>query len=376
MKSRSIFHFFLLFLLVSCGSNESTRENSLYIPNKEVKKTLKPTNFFNRFSAVALKSEGNHFLIKVEKLAVFKDSYCVLSRGTANRLSEFSDTGKELFSISSEDVSDLLKVKSEIHDFEIVGDKLFLLLGRNQKIIIFDKRRKVVQEIKLPFVVSRLKKDTNGWVFYKTLNPNDLEDKKYFYHLIWTDNNFNFVEGKLPFKVEIGERIYFDMVAPFGTSGNLLTYTSCFNDTISFVNNKKISDCKLLRFQTGAIRLSEFKDRHKLNQLLSDRNSFLPFGVSYFSEINSRTFFQIGQNATSVGFIHNQETGQSTCFEYLESDIGYLPCPILLTSQGLFGIIDEDGLSKLPQNLTLNNKSNIYEKVINSNLIYVYCFHF
>ncbi|AEI49645.1 hypothetical protein [Runella slithyformis] len=320
-----------------------------------------------------------HYVKKIDKLENKEEHWYALARPSINsklnRISVFNKIGDEIFSFSAEDAQELFKKECTIDDFELTGNKLYLLLGKLQKILVFDKSLKMLTDFNIPFVAARFERINTGWIFYKTLNPNNSEEQKYFYHLIKTNEDFDFIKGFWAFQIQVGERVYFDMNEPFGSLKNSVSFTACFNDTIYSVQENGLQFEKLLKFKSDMIRLSEYKDIHQVSKILFDKENPKPFGVSGFCETDNDVFFQVGQNASTVTYLENKTKNKKSYFKFVKSQLGILPAPLDLTSDGLYGVIDEESLGKLPEELISVLNNNIYEKVVEANSVFVYYYY-
>ncbi|MFN4146864.1 MAG: 6-bladed beta-propeller [Runella sp.] len=333
---------------------------------------------FAVFEYIELKLKGNHFFKKIDKIQNIDNRFYLLGRTTSstvlNRLSIFTKEGHELFSLSAEDTKEILKKESFIDDFALINDNLYVLLGKSQTILVFDPSYTLIRQQKIPFVASRFLKTNTGFVFYKTLNPNDFEKSKYFHHIIYTNNEFDFKVGYFPFDIKEGERVYFDMNEPMVKENSNIYYTTCFNDTVYQIEESSINPKISINFETGIIRPSTFKDIHEVSVLLFSSENFKPFGISGFNETDKFIFFQTGQNASTIIYLKDKKMVKNHYFKFIESDLGILPPPLGIYQNKLYGVIDEDKLSQIPEKFYKKINTDIYEKVVESNSIFLYIF--
>lgn len=364
--------------LFSCGVESPPKHSVLEVENKKIIDMVDLSTNFNKFSYQKLTIAANHFFKKIDKIYKVGNNFYLLGRSSnnpaLNRLSIFDKKGSEVFSFSATDAQEILKKEGFIDDFAVHHNQLYLLLGKPQTILVFDPSNNIKKEYKLPFVASRLKKTHSGWVFYKTLNPNNLEDNKYFFHIVQTDNDFNYLKGYFPFQIKMGERMYFDINEPLGGDSQTVNYTACFNDTIYSLENNTIQQARRVQFETDIIRPENFKDIHQVSALLLDSENFKPFGISGFNETEKFVFFQVGQNASTLAYLKDKKRDKSYFFRYLKSPIGILPPPLHLSKEEILGVIDEESLSQIPDKLSKHINNEIYEKVVESSSIFIYHF--
>ena len=375
---RFVIIIFFTFISISCTIHEDAVNSTISVDNSKGIKGNSFNDFFSDLRIVELESNDQSRLSNSKKVLLGVDStILILDRSIQKSLRIFDYKGSYRNSITSDAVSELLHNKTEIIDFDVKDDMIYLLLKGYKGLLVYNFDCKYVKTISLQFIANRIKvTKNNDFLVYKTFEASNLEDKRFFNNLMLVDSTGKLKYKKKPFEINTGKRIFFDVEEPLNGRGSELFYTECLNDTIFiFDENLNNKNYLIIDYKIKSIDKGKFKNLEDIQTIFSDLGNKKPTGICYFNNDNYSTSFIFLQNARSCYFLENKLNKKSVVTSYFTvgANDGYLPIPIYSSENNVIGIVDESSLTGIPFDAAKQKLyKGIFDDIIYKGKTYMY----
>jgi hypothetical protein len=213
-------------------------------------------------------------------------------------------------------------------------------------------------------------------IFYKTLDAEEGESSDYFYHLIRTDPSGKFIEGREPFTIPEGPRVYIDLNYPLGSYGQYVTYNKPFCDTVFVINNSlsTFHDKIKVGLKHKVLDKQEHNKSEMFSKIQSDRDLNNPLGFGRLTADDHSLSFSLAQNNERTIYVKNKYNDKSSFGLYvsISQGEGILPPPYFKQGETFISMVNEDFLSRIPiENIKGSTYKKIYDDVLNNGASYV-----
>lgn len=279
--------------------------------------------------------------------------------------------------IDSEILFDMFYKETKIVDFETTPESVLVLTKNPSHLLVYDLEMNLQKTLPLAFRARNFKiLPNNDLIFYKTLDAEEGESSDYFYHLIRTDPTGKFIEGRYPFTIPEGQRVYIDLNYPLGNYGQYVSYNKTFSDTVFVISNSlsTFHDKIVVGLKHKVLDKQEYNKPEMFNKIQSDRDLHNPLGLVNFIADDHSLSFSLAQNNEKTIYMKNKYNDKSSFGLYISvgQGEGILPPPFFKQGETFISVINEDFLSRIPiENVKRATYKKIYDDVLNNGASYV-----
>ncbi|SIO23492.1 6-bladed beta-propeller [Algoriphagus halophilus] len=310
-----IFILNILLLFSSCLSKESRKEIRL----AKVNKPLNLATYFSKMKAIPLDSSVT--VGQVDKVIIAQDKIILSDFNIMKSLRVFDLNGKQL--AYRDDIGEGPLGMSEISDFCIYEQKIYVLNGARKHIYTFDLELNQLEDIDLAYSAGSLKVTNEGILTY---HQNFSEDNINSFNQY--DLQGNLIQGFYPINSELDKPYVGN--EEFLVRGNELIHYHPFVDSLIILSNLAIKASYFLDFEDQFYPLSEYTsishplDRlKKFNEFKGYKNINHGIGLP-----DNKYLFSIIHDHTHKFLLINLTTHNMMLYEKLKNDFLTLPSQI------------------------------------------------
>ena len=359
------------------GCTTPRDEDRLYVENELNSPSIPFEDYFDSLQLTRLEFSTKCIQNEVSKVQWQGNLLFMLDAYRSGSLCVFNKESKSYWSLSTETLFDIYFKETRVVDFEALSDSFVVLTKNPSTLMIYDMDFKLIRTIPLKFRARNFRiLPSKDYIFYKTLDTEEGETADFFYHLIRTDPDGNFIEGTEPFTIPLGPRTYMDLSSPLGRHNDLITYTKPFSDTVTVIRNSlSVPNMKfVVDLKHKVLEAPELNNAEIYAKINSDPEQKNPIGISYFILDNEGASLMLSQNHRKTFFIKNFNTHKSQFGLYLKvgNDEGFLPPAFFKQGDTYISILNEDTLSQIPiEKAEGSTYQQLYEEILEKGATYV-----
>lgn len=352
-----IFKISVLYLLISsCSVDKSKQKNGVNLDEIAKKVEVVEINPL----------EKGQLISSINKLKVLNGTYFIHALKDQFLLQAFDGTNKLLF--SSTNSYDSIGRVVFVNDFEVSGNKLYILDSQKKSLFIYDINKDflLLGQINIPFYASKIAVHKQELLLYKNEQAFNFEPKIYFYNILKLDSLGNLIHGLEPFYINDGSRKVTSITNPFYTFKDETYYLKPFNDTIFYFTNDNYKPYYIAENNKTRYTFSDYNDGKMISEYqitsplhLVKNDKYMGYWFASGNDMNFKLL-----NSKSLEVIVN-----TSSLYYKE--FGRIPFPLSSSEDGfLYSIIDENSMINF--NLFESLDKEIVRKVSEDGKIFIF----
>lgn len=345
----------ILFFYVGCQQNMGSKYD-VEISDNNLENTFAVADIFSEFEEIPLVTTQSRPIGKVLKIIYLADRFVILHHYTdynQRYVSVFDREGKNEF--------DLEPNEDNFHSFYPLDiavtepNQFSVLEGNSNTLFHYSISGKLNGRQKLPFkaINFTFDPDQKMYAFHKNYQAMDLEDKRYFYNLLFTDTTFQVREAYFPFDIAVGSRTIVNFPFPLQRAKDGRVYfAQVFADSIYAFHRAKLdTDATIHLGLPGAVS-SQWQESRSPNtaeiQEMLDQGTFL-LGGHYAISDRFFSFNLLTRRGPAWGVWERHSGELRAGYQGLHPDGTIFP-PFIgyLEEVGFLSVLNESSLQYVP----------------------------
>ena len=292
MTSKSVLVILCLSILYACSL--SSQKEGIYVENELRSPEIPFEELFDSLQIERLDFSTKCIQNEVSKIQLQGNYLFMFDAFKSGKLCIYDRERQSYKIIDSEILFDMFYKETKIVDFETTPESVLVLTKNPSHLLVYDLEMNLQKTLPLAFRARNFKiLPNNDLIFYKTLDAEEGESSDYFYHLIRTDPTGKFIEGRYPFTIPEGQRVYIDLNYPLGNYGQYVSYNKTFSDTVFVISNSlsTFHDKIVVGLKHKVLDKQEYNKPEMFNKIQSDRDLHNPLGlVNFIADDHSLSF--------------------------------------------------------------------------------------